>query len=110
MTGVIIFGFIMLLVGFALCRTLWSEIIAEAFLIADLRSEPGNSIEICCDNDDPETKEDQCAVILNAKETKWEPIRFQAESVLKALQKAETYRHNRRMDALIPNRNDPTNP
>lgn len=61
-------------------------------LIDELRAHEGATVEIACDNPEPETKQDQVWVSVTDDWTDWEPRRFDGETVLDCLQKAKFQR------------------
>lgn len=61
-------------------------------LIDELREHEGATVEIACDNPEPETRQDQACVFINDDWTDWEARRFDGETVLDCLQKAKFQR------------------
>lgn len=60
-----------------------------------LRAVEGDSVEILCDNPDPDTRDRQCGVNCNGEWTHWAPEIYYGESVLAALEKAVAERQRR---------------
>jgi hypothetical protein len=60
---------------------------AVAFCVAleALRSEPGNSVTILCDNEDAEVRQEQSAVEVTAHWTEWQPERYLGTTPLDAI-------------------------
>lgn len=57
-------------------------------IINELRSSYGASVEIHADNDDPDTKEEQCVISVIGDWTQWNERTFYGESVLECLRAA----------------------